>query len=125
MAEPRARPDLTVRSTFSLLSSVAYSPAHDADWHLLAGDEAALPAIASATEALPPHVVAIVLVEVDGGVEIGSGATAEINLATLLGGRYLRIAGPVQEPLMADLPTDERVRSLVRERLGELAHQEG
>lgn len=44
----------------------SYAPAHDVDWHLLAGDESALPAIASATEALPPHVVAIVLVEVDG-----------------------------------------------------------
>jgi NADPH-dependent ferric siderophore reductase len=44
----------------------AYMPAHDADWHLLAGDEAALPAIASALENVPPHVAALAFVEVDG-----------------------------------------------------------
>jgi NADPH-dependent ferric siderophore reductase len=33
--------------------SGAYAPSPDADWHLLAGDEAALPAIASALEAMP------------------------------------------------------------------------
>lgn len=44
----------------------AYLPAHDADWHLLAGDEAALPAIASALENMPPHVAALAFVEVDG-----------------------------------------------------------
>ena len=31
----------------------AYSPSQDADWHLLAGDESALPAIAAALEAMP------------------------------------------------------------------------
>lgn len=33
--------------------SGAYAPSPEADWHLLAGDEAALPAIASALEAVP------------------------------------------------------------------------
>jgi NADPH-dependent ferric siderophore reductase len=36
------------------------------DWHLLMGDETALPAIARRLEELPAHVHAIVLVEVDG-----------------------------------------------------------
>src|ERR1700761_8734741 len=33
----------------------AYTPDPAADWHLLAGDESALPAIATALEALPPN----------------------------------------------------------------------
>ena len=37
--------------------SGAYSPDPDADWHLLAGDEAGLPALGAALEALPPNAV--------------------------------------------------------------------
>jgi len=44
----------------------AYAPDPAADWHLLAGDESALPAIASALEALPEGAPARVLLEVDG-----------------------------------------------------------
>lgn len=61
--------------------------------------------------------VVVVGFDVDDGVDIGSRATAEINLATLLGGRYLRIAGPVEEPFMADLPADERRIPIERTRL--------
>ncbi|WP_405181270.1 siderophore-interacting protein [Nocardia sp. NBC_01377] len=42
----------------------AYSPRADADWHLLAGDEAALPAIAAALEAMESSAVGRVFVEV-------------------------------------------------------------
>jgi NADPH-dependent ferric siderophore reductase len=42
----------------------AYAPRPDADWHLLAGDESALPAIAAALERLPAGVPAFVFVEV-------------------------------------------------------------
>lgn len=38
----------------------------DADWHLFAGDDAALPGIAAMAEALPPGSTAVALVEVDG-----------------------------------------------------------
>lgn len=43
----------------------AYRPRSDADWHLLAGDESAIPAISAAVEALDPDAVARVYIEVD------------------------------------------------------------
>ncbi|MBB3082821.1 siderophore-interacting protein [Geodermatophilus sabuli] len=46
-----------------------YVPADDADWHLLVGDESALPAIAVSLERLPAGVPALVFVEVDGPAE--------------------------------------------------------
>ncbi|MFI6427325.1 siderophore-interacting protein [Promicromonospora sp. NPDC050880] len=52
-----------------------YAPSPDAPWHLLAGDESALPAIAAACEALPDGAVAHVFVEV-------SDATEEQELAS-------------------------------------------
>lgn len=42
----------------------AYTPDPAADWHLLAGDESALPAIATALEALPPNAVGKTFIEV-------------------------------------------------------------
>ncbi|MDM4720255.1 siderophore-interacting protein [Micromonospora sp. WMMA1363] len=42
----------------------AYAPNPDADWHLLVGDESALPAIAVALERLPAGAPAIVLAEI-------------------------------------------------------------
>ncbi|OBA75821.1 NADPH-dependent ferric siderophore reductase [Mycobacterium sp. 1554424.7] len=44
----------------------AYTPDPAADWHLLAGDESALPAIATALEALPPNAVGRAFIEVAG-----------------------------------------------------------
>ncbi len=46
-----------------------YAPGPDADWYLLAGDESALPAIASCLEALPEGSTAHVFVEVSGPEE--------------------------------------------------------
>lgn len=51
----------------------AYRPDPTAHWHLLAGDESALPAISAAVEALPVDAVGQVFVEV-------SGADAEIAI---------------------------------------------
>ncbi|MFD5541533.1 siderophore-interacting protein [Streptomyces sp. NPDC127079] len=47
----------------------AYAPAADADWHLLAGDESALPAIARSLESLPAGARAFAFVEVSGPEE--------------------------------------------------------
>jgi NADPH-dependent ferric siderophore reductase len=46
--------------------SGAYSPDPAADWHLLAGDEAGLPAISAAVEALAPDAIGRVFIEVSG-----------------------------------------------------------
>ena len=47
----------------------AYAPDADADWHLLLGDEAALPAIGAALERLPAGARARVVIEVEGPEE--------------------------------------------------------
>jgi len=46
--------------------SGAYSPDPVADWHLIAGDEAAVPAISTALEALPDNAIGKVFIEVAG-----------------------------------------------------------
>lgn len=48
----------------------AYRPNPDADWYLFAGDEAALPAIAAAIEALPADAAGRAYVEVDTEADI-------------------------------------------------------
>ncbi|WP_181767184.1 siderophore-interacting protein [Streptomyces albidus (ex Kaewkla and Franco 2022)] len=47
----------------------AYSPSPESDWHLLAGDESALPAIATALEAMPSGTSVRALIEVEGPQE--------------------------------------------------------
>lgn len=46
--------------------SGGYAPDPAADWHLLAGDEAAVPAIGAALEALPDNAIGQVFIEVAG-----------------------------------------------------------
>src|SRR5690606_5050647 len=46
-----------------------YAPDPEADWHLLAGDDAALPAIAAALEGMPAAASGVVLLEVDGDAD--------------------------------------------------------
>ncbi|WP_402464328.1 siderophore-interacting protein [Isoptericola aurantiacus] len=53
-----------------------YAPDPDAPWHLLVGDDAALPAIAAALEALPAGTTAHAFVEVPGPVDEQAIATA-------------------------------------------------
>ncbi|WP_134741406.1 siderophore-interacting protein [Nocardioides sp. 503] len=60
----------------------AYAPSPDAAWHLLAGDDAAIPAIRQALAALPDDAVAEVLVEVhdaDHEVELAAPAGATVT----------------------------------------------
>ncbi len=62
----RARPGDTVRF---MGPGGAYAPDLEADWHLLAGDESALPAIARALETLPAGARAHAFIEVSGPEE--------------------------------------------------------
>ncbi|MEZ2389487.1 siderophore-interacting protein [bacterium RCC_150] len=48
----------------------AYNPAPDADWHLFAGDDAAIPAIAASIEALPHEAVGKAFLEVDTDADV-------------------------------------------------------
>lgn len=62
--------------------SGAYAPDPSADWHLLAGDESALPAIATALEALPADATAQVFIEVadpDDEIELRSPTDVDIK----------------------------------------------
>ncbi|WP_406728373.1 siderophore-interacting protein [Streptomyces sp. GD-15H] len=62
----RVQPGETV---FFIGPGGAYTPDPAADWHLLAGDESALPAIARSLEAMPSGARAHVFVEIDGPQE--------------------------------------------------------
>lgn len=59
----------------------------------------------------------VVSFDVDAGVDLGPETTVEVALATLLGGRYVRLAGPVEEPYLEDLPTEQRRIPVERTRL--------
>jgi NADPH-dependent ferric siderophore reductase len=75
----RARPGETVRI---LGPGGGYAPDPNADWHLLAGDESALPAIAAALERMPDDAVVHAFVEVADATEeqkIVSPAGAEVS----------------------------------------------
>jgi NADPH-dependent ferric siderophore reductase len=59
----------------------AYAPSAEADWHLLAGDESALPAIAASVEQLPDGAAARVFIEVAGAEEeqkLATSGSAEV-----------------------------------------------
>jgi phospholipid/cholesterol/gamma-HCH transport system substrate-binding protein len=58
----------------------------------------------------------VVAFEVDRGVRLGPDTTAEIAAATLLGGYYLRLDGPVAEPYLEDLPDDDERRRIPLDR---------
>lgn len=58
----------------------------------------------------------IVTFEVDEGVHLGPRTRADISAATLLGGYYLRLSGPVTEPHLADLDADDERRRIPLER---------
>jgi phospholipid/cholesterol/gamma-HCH transport system substrate-binding protein len=46
---------------------------------------------------------------VDDGVELGPDTRAEIALETLLGSKFIRLSGPVEEPFISDLPSERRL----------------
>ncbi|MFB4306479.1 MCE family protein [Actinomadura sp. GTD37] len=54
------------------------------------------------------HGKIIVTWHVNAGIDLGPKTRAEIQTTTLLGGRYLRLAGPVSKPYMADVAESRR-----------------
>lgn len=58
----------------------------------------------------------VITFEVDEGVDLGPQTRAEIAAATLLGGYYLRLSGPVEEPYLESLPGDDLRRRIPLER---------
>ncbi|GLZ14364.1 ABC transporter substrate-binding protein [Actinomadura sp. NBRC 104425] len=46
--------------------------------------------------------------KVDADVHLGPATRAEVEVANILGGRYLRLSGPVTTPYLADLPPERR-----------------
>ena len=67
-----------------------YNPDPAADWHLFAGDEAALPAIAAAIESLPADARGLAFLEVD--------SDADIQPITAPAGTAGPVAGPERHP---------------------------
>ncbi|GAB2489286.1 siderophore-interacting protein [Promicromonospora xylanilytica] len=79
-----------------------YAPAPDAPWHLMAGDESALPAIAAACEALPGDAVAHVFIEVaDATEEQEIASSADVRLTWVHRSTGAHVADVVQA---AELP---------------------
>ncbi|HEX3284675.1 MAG TPA: siderophore-interacting protein [Mycobacterium sp.] len=66
VAGPWAQAATPGQPAYLMGPSGAYAPDPAADWHLMAGDEAALPAIGAALEALPDNAVGKVFIEVAG-----------------------------------------------------------
>ena len=66
VAGPWAEAATPGKRAFLMGPSGAYAPDPAADWHLLAGDEAAVPAIGAALESLPDNAIGQVFIEVAG-----------------------------------------------------------
>lgn len=83
----------------------AYAPDPAADWHLMAGDESAWPAIAAAVEALPPNARATVFAEVDGPEDEQAVTTAgDVELVWLHRGDRPRGRSVVEAVGKLDFP---------------------
>ncbi len=103
----------------------AYSPDPHADWHLLAGDESALPAIAAAVDSLAPDARGHVLIEVPGPEsEIELAVPARVGLTWVhtgtaaLGSRLVEWVAAVDMP---DSDTDANVQAFVHGEAGFVA----
>ena len=89
VAGPWAASAVTGQRLFVMGPNGGYAPDPAADWHLLAGDEAALPAISAALEALPDNAIGKVFIEVAGPEdELELTAPAGVDVAWVFrGGR--------------------------------------
>jgi len=53
---------------------------------------------------------------VNHGVHLGTKTQADIALETLLGAKYIRLKGPVDQPYLEDLPKNDQRRTIPKER---------
>jgi NADPH-dependent ferric siderophore reductase len=112
----------------------AYRPDPDCDWHLLVGDESALPAICSTLEALPPDARGLAYLETSdpgqyldakppAGLEINwlqrpePGSRPRLLADTLLAGPWL--AGRVDVFAHGERESMKAVRAALKTRLGD------
>ncbi|CRZ15084.1 siderophore-interacting protein [Mycolicibacterium neworleansense] len=82
VAAPWAASAVPGQPAYLMGPSGAYNPDPAADWHLLAGDESALPAIGAALEALPADAIGKVFIEVADShdeVQLTAPAGVEVN----------------------------------------------
>ncbi len=80
----------------------SYRPDPEADWHLLVGDESALPAIAASVEAMPADTPVVVRLVCDGpGHEIPLDSPGALDLVW-----HHRTGGPRDEALLAGAVRD-------------------
>ena len=100
VAGPWAAAAIPGQPAYLMGPSGAYAPDPAADWHLFAGDEAAVPAIGAALEALPDNAIGKVFIEVAGPEdEIALSAPAGVEVRWIYrGGR----ADLVAEDLAGD-----------------------
>jgi NADPH-dependent ferric siderophore reductase len=99
----------------------AYAPDPDADWHLLAGDEAALPAIAASLAAMPEEVPIHVFVEVAGPEEeqkLEAPPDARITWLHRDGGRGRRVGEALVAAVRALDAPPGRVQAFVHGEAG-------
>ncbi|TDD29932.1 siderophore-interacting protein [Kribbella turkmenica] len=88
----------------------AYAPDEAADWHLLVGDESALPAIGAAVEQLPPGARATVLVEVEDASEeqkLGGAGDLDVTWFHRAGSTAARGDGLVAAVEALDFPAGD------------------
>ena len=55
--------------------------------------------------------------KINRGVKLGTQTSAEVVLATLLGGQYIRLSGPIDKPYLSSLPASQRRIPLDRTRV--------
>ena len=106
VAGPWAASAAPGRRLFVMGPNGGYAPDPAADWHLLAGDEAALPAISAALEALPDNAIGKAFIEVAGPEdEIDLTAPAGVDVAWVFRGGRADLIGDEyagdQAPLIA------------------------
>lgn len=97
--------------------SGGYRPDPTADWHLLVGDESALPAIAASLEAIPTGALAVVRLVCDGPEhELDLSSTGRLDL------RWLHRRGALEDTDL--LPTELRALTFPRGRVHAFVHGE-